>query len=405
MNFNLDHFDAEAPPPVIVAVIENTPRRRRPGRGLVTFLTVLLIIIGVVLFMFELTRYAALFIYLPIFAVYFLAYIGFLCCVRNVDADDDELKPAALEEYLKKKKKRNRRRKQKGKHVNPTIEKDISLSDDTDFNSASPMTTAETLSLDNTDASRTEPVNNPVENLFSSVFPGISKSFEEVESQFHAFAMQINDKLRPSTECVSCRDGAHTDKSSVCVHNHAHANALAGGNEENYLPAQNEFQNNLAVPSMEDIPISSEHINLTGKYKLVHNHNFMAFLKSQGINALLRKAANASRPIHTITHEGTTLRIQVDGIIKGDSTFIIGGPPGHSNIRHLMFDDHVTYVDGGQAIQVRKVGLNAPPGGAIELIVKRQLENNGHNLIVSSKARFKDGSESLESVQTFHRFK
>ena len=145
MNFNVDHFDAEAPPPVIVAVIENTPRRRRPGRGLVTFLTVLLIIIGVVLFMFELTRYAALFIYLPIFAVYFLAYIGFLCCVRNVDADDDELKPAALEEYLKKKKKRNRRRKQKGKYVNPTIEKDISLSDDTDFNSASPMTIANTI--------------------------------------------------------------------------------------------------------------------------------------------------------------------------------------------------------------------------------------------------------------------
>lgn len=151
--------------------------------------------------------------------------------------------------------------------------------------------------------------------------------------------------------------------------------------------------------------IPTEKVNLTGKYKLVKNHNFIAFLKSQGVPALLCKVVDTIRPIHIITHEGATLRIQVDGFLKGDSTFIIGGPPGHTNIRHLMFDDHVTYVDGGQAVQVRKVGTNAPPDGAAELVVTRKLINNGQHLILTTKARYKDGSSmSLESVQTFQRY-
>jgi ribosomal protein L24 len=135
----------------------------------------------------------------------------------------------------------------------------------------------------------------------------------------------------------------------------------------------------------------------------MHNYNFDAFLKSQNVPMLIRKAANSSRPVHTITHEGDRLRIQVDGITKGDTTYVINGPPSGSNIRHLKFDDYVTWVDDGQAVQVRKVAKNAPPNGAVELIVKRQLANHGHNLILTSKAKFEDGSESVESVQTFHR--
>jgi hypothetical protein len=144
-------------------------------------------------------------------------------------------------------------------------------------------------------------------------------------------------------------------------------------------------------------------VNLTGKYKLVHNHNFDAFLKTQNVPMLLRKAANASKPIHTITHEGNMLRIQVDGIVRGDTTFEIDGPTAESNIRYLKFDDHVTWVDNGQAVEVRKVARNAPNGGAVELVVKRTLGNGKHNLVLSSKARFENGDESLESVQTFHR--
>ena len=158
----------------------------------------------------------------------------------------------------------------------------------------------------------------------------------------------------------------------------------------------------------ENIPLPppttpKPYINLTGKYKLVHNHNFDAFLKSQNVPMLLRKAANASRPIHTIVHNGTCLRIQVDGIVKGDTTFEIGGPPAQSNIRYLKFDDHVSYVENGQAVEVRKVAKNAPNDGAVELVVKRMLGNGGHNLVLMSKARFANGDESLESVQTFHR--
>jgi len=144
-------------------------------------------------------------------------------------------------------------------------------------------------------------------------------------------------------------------------------------------------------------------VNLTGRFKHIHNLNYDAFLKSQNIPMLLRKAANASRPIHIYTHTGDTLRVQVDGIVKGDSTFTINGPPGSSNIRHLKFDDHVSWVDDGQAVQVRKICQNPPKNGATELFVTRMLSNDGQNLMIFSKARFDDGSESLECVQTFQR--
>jgi hypothetical protein len=60
-------------------------------------------------------------------------------------------------------------------------------------------------------------------------------------------------------------------------------------------------------------------------------------------------------------------------------------------------------VNDGTAVQVRKVAKNAPPNGATELIVKRTLANNGHNLLLFSKALFEDGSESVEAIQTFRR--
>jgi hypothetical protein len=123
------------------------------------------------------------------------------------------------------------------------------------------------------------------------------------------------------------------------------------------------------------------------------------------IPLIVRKAANRMRSLHTITHdtENRSLRIHIDGIVKGDSIFSIGGPPGSSSIQHLVFDDYVSYVDDGSSIQVRKVARNAPLDGATELLIKRTLTNDGRYLLLYSKARFSDGSESTECIQTFER--
>jgi len=285
-------------------------------------------------------------------------------------------------------------------------------------------------------------------NFFQEIFPGVSKNFESIEVEFHNLATKVKHRIRPPHQCHTCKTGIHGNGNGtnngnvngldaistvVCSHGHApyhghgihqhhqHQHQHCHSDEfqspqtdvENYMPddydysigADASFDTSLRTEDhdpllLEEIPIK---VNLTGKYKLVHNHNFDAFLKTQNVPMLLRKAANASKPIHTITHEDNMLRIQVDGIVRGDTTFEIGGPPAESNIRYLKFDDHVTWVDDGQAVEVRKVARNAPEGGAVELVVKRTLGNGKHNLVLSSKARFANGDESLESVQTFHR--
>jgi len=408
-----DNDSAELP--VLVTIVENSqPSRRRPGRGLVTLLTSLLTVLGITIFAIKETRRAALVIFLPIYSTYLLCYICFLCCVKNSEEENDELEPAVLKEYLEKKKRRRQRRKKKKKveppggdssdqdnakdnlgHKSAVQDSSIDKYDNT-------VTVAESLSLDNTVApTTTEP---DFDNNFLNFFPALSKSFEEVESQFHTIAMQIQNKIRPPAQCYQCRDGTHEDvQSTVCSHNHTPVVTEA----ENYMTTDEECgSEDPESDSFEVISISSKKkVNLTGTYKLVHNHNFMEFLKSQNIPVLFRKAANAAKPVHTLYHDGDRFDVQVDGIIKGSASFVIDGPPSKTNIRHLNYEDHATYVDDGQALQVRKVATNPPPDGAMELIVKRELGNNGHNLIMSSKARYKDGSESLESVQTFHRIK
>ena len=260
-------------------------------------------------------------------------------------------------------------------------------------------------------------LSNKQKEFFSQNFPNLSRTFETAESKLRLQVTLFQHTMRPPESCMHCKNGTHGhgassfSSSAASSERESHqSDALASAAEIEKYIADSDFSSSTpdqdadtdADISFDEVTVENN-VNLTGKYKLVHNHNFEAFLKSQNVPMLLRKAANASRPIHTITHNGNTLRIQVDGITKGDTTFEIGGPPSNTNIRYLRFEDHVSFVEGGQAVQVRKIGLNAPPNGAVELIIKRELGNNGHNLIVSSKAVFRDGSESLESVQTFHR--
>ena len=333
--------------------------------------------------------------------------------MKNTDAKDED-EPVVLKEY-RRQQKEARRSARKLKDLG-TIDNDKGVDVDGSLckvdnnfidNQITVADTTDTTSLDLDDMEDNSSDGNDFVEFFINTFPGISKSFEDVETQFHTFATRFKRKIKPPQQCYTCRDGA--DGASTCTAHISHVYPQPQVDVENYTNrarddnATEDMDKINSHSSMQDVDIHSYCCNITGKYKLVHNHNFDVFLKAMGVPVLLRKAANASKPVHTITHDGRKLRIQVDGITKGDTTFIIGGPPAQSNIRHLKFDDHVTYVDDGDAVEVRKVALNAPANGAVCLLIKRQLANNGHNLVVTSKARFKDGSESLESVQTYHR--
>jgi len=165
-----------------------------------------------------------------------------------------------------------------------------------------------------------------------------------------------------------------------------------------------------AKPDVECCPdvhcLRDEHgvVNLSGKYKLVHSHNFDKFLKAQKIPLLICKAVSATKPIHTYNHVGDSFRVQIDGFIKSDTTFQVDGPPTKSNIRHIEFLDYMTYLDDKTGIRTRKVAQNTPKNNPIsELIVTRHMSKSGKALIMTSKAIRKDGTESEEAVQTFMR--
>jgi hypothetical protein len=420
---------ADVPAEVGVVGDGSNPHRRRPGRGLVTFLAFLMTGLGIALFAIQGTRRAALTIFLPCYAIFLLGYLWFLCVVKSIGEVGDEPQPAALTEYLmKKKKKRQSRRKKRHVIVEPPKaeifqddmikSESFKIPDATQYLSSTDitLTIAESLSTDDsalhhaTFTTTTNGSDEPDENFFIQYFPSLSKSFEDVESQFHTIAMHIKRQVLPSpVQCTECRNGSHShDDSTACAENHVDVNTPALTEIENDQPTDEESADRVVEPapeSLDEILISPTPVNLTGKFKLVHNLRFTEFLKSLNISSLLARAANASKPIHTYYHDGDDFHVQVDGIVKGGSKFIIGGPPCASNIRHLHFDDYCTLVDNGQAVQVRKVGKNVPPNSPVEIIVRRELGNNGHNLIISSKAIYADGSETLECIQTFHRLK
>lgn len=379
--------------------------RRRPGKGIFTFAMILLTIFGIIMCFSRITRRFTLLFYLPVYVVLMAGYVMFLCCVKNKyemdDEDDYNPRPAVLTQHLEC--------KTKGcehcdKANNPeTVDKTFTLDESFHDNG---ITIAETLT-DETDIGEMSSASDEheVAAFFSKTFPGLSKTFEEFETWFHKSSKQLRRQsiLQPQ-QCYNCTDGADLSGSSSC----------AAGIPEDFVDidlstssthiTRNKKKSEVdrMIDADEEIGIE-DRVNLTGKYKLVHNHKFEEFLKSQNIGAILRKAANAARPVHTYTHNGNTLRVQIDGIVKGDSTFIIDGPHGHSNIRHHKFHDHVTWADGGKAVQVRKVCQNPPKNGANVMIVKRTLSNNGHNLMIFSRGIFPDGSECETCIQTFHR--
>ena len=148
-------------------------------------------------------------------------------------------------------------------------------------------------------------------------------------------------------------------------------------------------------------------VNMTGSYKLVHQIDYDEFLKGLNIPWAMRRAAAATRPTHVVTHTGNRFRLQIEGIIKSDSTYLIGGEGKETRIRHLKFWDTVTYLESGDGIQTRKVALDAGDikSTAKEIIVTRQFNKGGGVLVMTSKAIFPDGSETKSAIQTFHKIK
>jgi len=153
-------------------------------------------------------------------------------------------------------------------------------------------------------------------------------------------------------------------------------------------------------PGSEEEEDDDDVVNLSGTFKLAKNVDFDKFLEAQGVGWALRAAADKARPVHTITHRGRTLRIQITGIITGDTTYKIGGPPVTSQIRDRVFSDTVQYLDSKDGIRVQKKCVS---GGDGKIFVTRQLSRCGSELTMRSKCVFPDGRESAEAVQTFER--
>jgi len=85
-------------------------------------------------------------------------------------------------------------------------------------------------------------------------------------------------------------------------------------------------------------------MDLNGAYQLDSNDNFEAFLAAQGVPWALRSAANRLRPIHRFKHSGSTLTIQIQGIIDTQTTYMLEGPPVRNEVRGRSFEDRLTYL-------------------------------------------------------------
>ena len=155
-------------------------------------------------------------------------------------------------------------------------------------------------------------------------------------------------------------------------------------------------------------------VNLTGAYKLVSNQGFEEFLAVQGVPWALRRAANQARPTHRITHKGNQLTIKIEGIIESQTTYVIGGPPVETNVRGRIFEDSVEYLkssspspdDDDDDDNNNKRGILVSKRALTEdydVTVQRELSEDGRRIFMTSTAYFRDGRESVQSVQIFER--
>lgn len=334
---------------------------------LLTFLIVVLIATWIGFANFPATRRLALVIILPVLSVAFLCCL-ITCCCCTTDVDEDlaviEIEACHL-------------------HVHTPKKRENKSNDEECVNGDTFSETSLDVELE--DEGKYDFFTKRMPD-FSNFLQSAQSSFEESRNYFIGRVFRPATTLcRPSTP-IRCRSTGALSALSL-------SHAKTG----------NDIECCVDVHCLRD-----EHgaINLTGTYKLVHNQNFDGFLKVLQIPALFRKAANATRPIHTYTHKGDKFRVQIDGIVKGDSKFVIDGPPTESTLRVIKFLDHVSYLEDKRGIVVRKVVQNVQkksPTTASEIIVTRELSKNGKKMVLTSTALHSDGSEIAIAVQTFNR--
>jgi len=144
---------------------------------------------------------------------------------------------------------------------------------------------------------------------------------------------------------------------------------------------------------------SDEPITLTGSYRLIKNDGFKDFLAAQGVNYILRAAADKAITTHHVTHRGTTLRIRVSGIITGDTTYIIGGDYMETKIQDKIFHDSATWLPNkSEGVRITKVSQSEK----YNLLVTRRLSADKQLLYITSEAVYQDGKR-VQAVQTYQR--
>lgn len=154
-----------------------------------------------------------------------------------------------------------------------------------------------------------------------------------------------------------------------------------------------------SLPLVSSLSQPPSAFNLTGAYRLISNSNYEEYLAVQGVPWALRRAANQARPIHRITHDGTTLTIKIEGIIESQTTYIINGPPVETNVRGRLFIDQVSYTDDGQGIQVCKTAIAED----YDVTVTRRLSEDGQQIVLTGCAVFRDERKPIQAVQIFQR--
>mmetsp|Transcript_23583 Transcript_23583/g.48961 ORF Transcript_23583/g.48961 Transcript_23583/m.48961 type:complete len:300 (-) Transcript_23583:143-1042(-) len=176
--------------------------------------------------------------------------------------------------------------------------------------------------------------------------------------------------------------------------------------------AQQQSSQAATVPAVvadnEEATQAPQPFDISGAYKLMENNGFESFLAVQGVPWALRRAANQARPLHRITHKGNQLTIKIEGIIESQTTYIIGGPPVETNVRGRIFEDSVRYLESNNSdnndaaitgICVSKTALTED----YDVTVQRVLSPDQQEIIMTSRATFRDGRESVECIQKFQR--
>ncbi len=167
-----------------------------------------------------------------------------------------------------------------------------------------------------------------VPDFFARTFPGLRQALDDFEANFHGTARRIRLQMiqPPFTECIGagavslsrpgssknfCRPGSRSALDVRVPHYelgpmmeiNLHDQAMDVLVDDGVAGFENHHDSEAAPPAK---------VNLTGKFKHIHNLNYDAFLKSQNIPMLSRKAANASSPIYIYTHNNNNNNTTID---------------------------------------------------------------------------------------------